>query len=104
MPEEKVSITYNGFEASVPNIFSQLWNDEDFTDVTLATVDNQQINAHKIILSAFSPVFRNILLRNPHENPLIYLKDVKYNDLKLLLEYIYNGQCQVANEELANFF
>ena len=78
-------------------------DDQNFTDVTLATVDDQQIKAHKVILSALSPVFRNILLRNPHQNPLIYLMDVQYYDLKLLLQYIYHGECQVTNEELMNF-
>ena len=103
MSSENSSITNNDFEASAPNTFRQLWNDEDFTDVTLATVDNQQINAHKVILSSCSPVFRNILLKNRHQNPLIYLKDVQYYDLNLLLEYIYLGECQVANEDLVNF-
>ena len=35
--------------------------DTDFTDVTLASDDRQQIAAHKIILSASSPFLREIL-------------------------------------------
>ena len=81
----------------------QLWNSHEFTDVTLATVDNEQIEAHKVILSACSPFFRNILIRNQHQKPLIYLKDVHSTDLTLLLEYIYHGECQVANEDLRKF-
>ena len=77
--ENRKEIEYfNHFEIDIPNAFKQLWKDKDFADVTLATVDDHQIRAHKIILSSCSNFFRNILLNNPHHNPLIYLKDIRY--------------------------
>ena len=57
-------------------------NDQAFTDVTLATLDNQHVSAHKIILSSGSTFFKNILVRNLHQNPLIYLKDITSNHSK----------------------
>ena len=64
----------------------------NFTDVTLATVDNQQIEVHKVILSSYSQFFRNILLRNPHPNPLLYLKDIRFKELEMIIKFIYLGQ------------
>ena len=31
------------------------------------------------------------------------MKGVQYNNLELLLEYIYNGQCKVPQDQLNNF-
>ena len=56
-----------------------------------------------MILSACSPFFRNILRRNPHQHPLIYLKGVKYTDLQCVLNFMYHGEVNVAQEELNSF-
>ena len=80
-----------------------MWNDQDFADVTLATADHQQIKAHKVILSSCSEFFWNILLKNPHQNTLIYLRAIKYKELAMVMEFIYLGQCDVGQNELQDF-
>ena len=80
-----------------------MWNDLDFADVTLATADYQQIRAHKVILSSCSQFFRNILLNNPHQNPLLYLKGIKHRELVLVTQFIYLGQCQAKHENVGAF-
>jgi hypothetical protein len=82
---------------------TQLWGDLDFTDVTLATADDRQIKTHKIIISSCSPFFRNILVKNQHKHPLIYLKDIHYKELEMVLKFIYLGQCYVDKGDLQNF-
>ena len=37
-----------------------LWDDKDFTDVTLACEDGKQVEAHKVILAASSPFFSTL--------------------------------------------
>merc|ERR1712179_843675 len=59
--------------------------------------------AHKVILSACSPFFRNILRRNSHQHPLLYLKGVKYRELLAVLNFMYQGEVSVAQEELNIF-
>lgn len=75
---------------------------EDFVDVTLVC-ENEQINAHKVIISACSPFFRNILTRNPHKNPLVYLKGVHMTDMKSVLDFMYHGEVSVSQENLNKF-
>ena len=82
---------WGDFETNAPNTFINLWNDQDFADVTLATVDGQQIKAHKVILSACSQFFRNIFVMNPHQNPLLYLKGIRYKELALVIQFNYLG-------------
>jgi len=102
MSSEKFCLRWNDFESNISTAFRELRDDKDFFDVTLAC-DDEQIQAHKVILSACSPFFRNVLRRNPHQHPLLYLKSVKYTDLQAVLNFMYHGEVNVAQEELNSF-
>jgi hypothetical protein len=80
----------------------QLFDNDLHTDVTLELDDGQYIKAHKLILSAFSPYFRQVLTRpsNPLQYPVIIVKDMLYEDLRSLVEFIYKGSTTVSNERL----
>ena len=65
---EKFCLRWNDFETNISVAFRELREEKDFFDVTLAC-DDSQIQAHKVILSACSPFFRNVLRRNPHQHP-----------------------------------
>jgi len=99
---EKFCLRWNDFESNISGAFRELREDKDFFDVTLAC-DDEQLQAHKVILSACSPFFRTILRRNKHEHPLLYLKGVKYVDLVSVLNFMYHGEVNVAQEELNSF-
>jgi len=102
MGTDKFCLRWNDFENNISSAFRELRDDKDFFDVTLAC-DDEQIQAHKVILSACSPFFRNVLRRNPHQNPLLYLKGVKFTDLQSVLNFMYHGEVNVAQEELNSF-
>jgi len=102
MGADKFCLRWNDFETNISSAFRELRDDKDFFDVTLAC-DNDQIQAHKVILSACSPFFRNILRRNSHQHPLLYLKGVKYSDLQSVLNFMYHGEVNIAQEELNSF-
>ena len=96
-------IAWNDFEINAPNSFRLLWNEKNFSDVTLATSDDHQIKAHKFILSSCIEFFQNILKTNLHQNPLLYLKGINYSQLDRVLKFIYTGQCEIPEEELDAF-
>jgi len=102
MASEKFCLRWNEFENNISQAFKELRDDKDFFDVTLVC-DDEQLQAHKVILSACSPFFRNVLRRNPHQHPLLYLKGVKYSDLQSVLNFMYHGEVNVAQEELNSF-
>ena len=75
--------------------FRELREDKDFFDVTLAC-DDEQLQAHKVILSACSPFFRTVLRRNRHEHPLLYLKGdvVQKNSVQMNLLLLRRQVCR----------
>jgi len=102
MANDKFCLKWNDFETNISDAFKELREDKDFFDVTLAC-DDDQVQAHKVILSACSPFFRTVLKRNRHEHPLLYLKGVKYVELLAVLNFMYLGEVNVAQEELNSF-
>ena len=98
----KFVLSWDLHEQSRTSTLKSLWENEDFLDVTIAC-DDDQINAHKVILSAASPFFENILKRNPHSHPLLYLRGTKKKDILSLLDFIYSGETQVPQEGLEDF-
>jgi hypothetical protein len=102
MGTDKFCLRWNDFESNISTAFRELRDDKDFFDVTLAC-DDEQIQVHKVIISACSPFFRNVLRRNSHQHPLLYLKDVKFTDLQAVLNFMYHGEVNVAQEDLNSF-
>ena len=66
---EKLCLQWNDFQDNIKSAFGNLREDNDFTDVTLACEDGQQVEAHKVILAASSPFFQKLLGRNKHPHP-----------------------------------
>ena len=65
----------------VCSAFGDLRDDKEFTDVTLACEDGQQVEAHKMVLIASSPFFLNLLKKNKHPHPMVFMRGVKFEDL-----------------------
>ena len=99
---EKFCLRWNDFESNISVAFRDIREEKDFFDCTLSC-GARQIQAHKLILSACSPFFRSILKQNPHQHPLLYLKGVEFTDLQSVLNFMYHGEVNVAQEELNSF-
>ena len=99
---DKFCLRWNDFEANVSHAFEDLRQEKDFLDVTLAC-DEDQVQAHKVILSACSNWFRKLLQRHQHSHPLLYLKGVKFSDLVSVLNFMYQGEVNIAQDNLNTF-
>ena len=100
---EKFCLKWNDFYSNVTKSFSKLRIEDDFFDVTLVSDDQTQISAHKVVLSACSEYFRNILKKNKHPNPLLCLEGISSKELNNIMDYIYNGKVQIYQENLQRF-
>ena len=101
--EEKICLQWNDFKDNVSSAFGQLRGDWELSDVTLACEDGQQIEAHKVILASSSPFFMQLLGKNKHGHPLIYMRGVKFEDLASIVDFLYLGEADVNQERLDDF-
>ena len=100
---DKLCLKWNDFQENVKTAFVSLREDKDFSDVTLACEDGQQFEAHKVILAASSPFFQNLLKRNKHSHPIIYMRGMKSDDLNTIINFLYCGEANVYQENLDSF-
>jgi len=102
MSSEKFCLRWNDFERNISSAFKDIRDEKEFFDITIACED-EQLQAHKVILSACSPFFKNVLRRNQHQHPLLYLKGVSYRDMEAVLNFMYHGEVNVAQDDLNSF-
>jgi len=99
---ENYRLNWDKHDINIKMALNSLRMDEHFSDVTLAC-GNCQFQAHKVVLSAGSSFFEQILKSFKHPSPLIYLKGVEAKHTELLLDYMYSGEVVIKQEELENF-
>jgi len=102
MGSENLCLIWNEYESNFNVAFQDLRQEKEFFDVTLACKDGQ-LEAHKVILSSCSFFFKDILKRNPHVHPLLYMKDVKLSHLQAVMDFMYQGNVNVDQKELDAF-
>ena len=99
---ETFQLQWDHFQQNLATSFKALREESELYDVTLAC-DDDQIEAHKVILSASSSFFKRIIKRNPHAHPLLYLKGVKVDILTSMLDFMYLGKTSVAQSQVETF-
>ena len=100
---EKFSLKWNDFTSNTSKAFSSLRNEDYLHNVTLVSNDNQQVSAHKLVLSACSEYFRNIFRNSPNNHPFLCLDGVTKQDLTNIMDYMYNGEVHVYQDDLDRF-
>jgi hypothetical protein len=102
MEGEQFSLCWNNFHSNLSSGFNSLLKDEDLVDVTLAA-GGRFMKAHKTVLSVCSPFFKELFRANPSKHPIVILPDVNYNALCNLLQFMYQGEVSVSQEEIPTF-
>ena len=95
-------VNWDKHERNISKAFQSLRKDEHFCDVTLAC-DDRQFQTHRVVLSAGSSFFEQVLKKHKHPSPLIYLKGVDANHMELLLDFMYCGEVGLEQEEMESF-
>jgi len=101
--EELLSLKWNNHKSTFIHVLGVLRDRQLYTDATLAC-DGKFYEAHKIVLSTCSDYFSAMLDRIEKtncKNPVIVLKDIRSEDLEALLDYMYLGEVNVRQSDLA---
>ena len=59
--EEQFCLRWNDFQQCIKTTFTDLRDESEFMDVTLSCDGGEQVKAHKVILSACSNLFKQML-------------------------------------------
>lgn len=98
---QQFCLKWNNHTANMVKTFGDMLSVESFTDVTLAC-DGLMIKAHKIVLSACSNYFRELFIATPCKHPIVVLKDMKIDDLRAIIDFMYRGEVNVSQNQLGN--
>ncbi|XP_076028987.1 uncharacterized protein LOC143017871 [Oratosquilla oratoria] len=101
MDEGLLSLKWNNHKSTFFHILGVLREKQTYTDVTLAC-EGKLYPAHKFVLSTCSEYFNEIFNSTSGNSVVIVLKDVRRQDLEYLLDYMYLGEVDVAQTELAS--
>ena len=101
--DEKYTLNWHTFSDHLKLIFKDLYQEGRYADVTLVCEDQTQFKAHKIVLSACSPVFKKIIDNNPSQHPLIYLRGIQSYEMESILQFMYLGEGKFYYERMAEF-
>ena len=102
---QKFSLKWNDFHSNVSKSFGLFRNEDYLHDVTLVSDDHHQVSAHKLVLSACSEYFKNIFKNSnkPNAQTLLCLDGIAAEDLKNIMDYIYNGEVSIFQDCLDRF-
>ena len=101
--DEKYDIKWKTYKDHLIRVFKDLGEEGHFADVTLVSDDQVQTKAHKVVLSACSPVLKTLLVNNPHSHPLLYLRGIKQTELQAILKFMYFGETQIFENRINDF-
>ncbi|XP_042224573.1 longitudinals lacking protein, isoforms H/M/V-like isoform X16 [Homarus americanus] len=99
--EELLSLKWNNHRTTFIHILGVLRDKQAYTDVTLAC-DGKFYSVHKLVLSTCSDYFCAMFDKTACKSPVIVLKDIKCEDLEALLDYMYLGEVNVRQCDLAS--
>ena len=99
-----LDLKWETYSDHLKDMLHEMYKSSNMADVTLVTDDDELFKAHKIILSACSPVFKKILSNSNEQCSVIYLRGIQSQVLTAILKFIYHGEIVLNQCEITEFF
>ncbi|CAL4236003.1 unnamed protein product, partial [Meganyctiphanes norvegica] len=100
MMEGLLKLRWNNHEATFCHILHRLRNKPRYSDATLAC-EGRLFMVHRLVLATCSDFFDEIFQQTPNDNTVIVLNEARAQDVEALLDYMYCGQVNVLQSNLA---
>ncbi|XP_066584384.1 longitudinals lacking protein, isoforms A/B/D/L isoform X9 [Prorops nasuta] len=98
--DHQFCLRWNNHQSTLIQNFDTLLESGTLVDCTLAA-EGKYLKAHKVVLSACSPYFEGLLSEHYDKHPVFILKDVKFKELKAMMDYMYRGEVNISQDQLA---
>ncbi|EAA09518.3 AGAP005245-PI [Anopheles gambiae str. PEST] len=98
--DQQFCLRWNNHQSTLISVFDTLLENGTLVDCTLAA-EGKLLKAHKVVLSACSPYFATILSQQYDKHPIFILKDVKFQELRAMMDYMYRGEVNISQDQLA---
>ncbi|KAG8259455.1 hypothetical protein J6590_014924 [Homalodisca vitripennis] len=102
MADQQFCLRWNNHQSTLISVFDTLLENGTLVDCTLAA-EGQYLKAHKVVLSACSPYLETLLSQHYEKHPIVILKDVKFTELKSMMDYMYRGEVNISQDQLGTF-
>lgn len=96
---QQYNLKWTNHTNNILEMFSQQLLNGLLVDVTLFC-DGQFIRAHKMVLSACSPYFQELFNVHNVDHPIIFMNGVRFVAVKQMVEFMYQGEIKVSDEDL----
>ena len=103
MDQEKYTLTWHTYSGHLREMLQKMKKENYLTDVTLVSEDKKLVKAHKIVLSACSTVFKDIVDSISDNDSVIYLKGIQNLEVESLLEFMYLGEVTLHQSRIKEF-
>ena len=104
---EMINFNWDSHSQHVRKFMKDMISSDSFKDVTILCDDQKHIRAHRNILAGFSPVFKEIFRSNDYygggNNPTVFLRGIKHEDLLAIVKYIYEGEVVIHQDRVGQF-
>ena len=103
MNQEKFNLKWQTHTDHVREMLCSMMISEELTDVTIVSEDKIQFKAHRVVLSACSPFFQDIIKGNLLANSFIYLRGIQSIEIEAILQFIYQGETTLNQDRMNEF-
>jgi len=99
---QEYCLRWNNHHSTLVSVMDALLQKGTLVDVTLAA-EGKSIQVHRLVLCACSNYFQELLSLHWDKQAVVILKDVKFEHLQALVDYMYRGEVNVSQDQLAAF-
>ena len=99
----QIQFQFDQFPEHLAHILINLFSTKTLCDVHLIGEDDIPVEAHKIILAAFSGVLNRIVRKENGNSSEIQLHGMNHHDIEKIVQFMYLGEASVAHAGVDKF-
>ncbi|CAB0012795.1 unnamed protein product [Nesidiocoris tenuis] len=99
---EQFCLRWNNHQSTLVSVFENLLDTNVLIDCTLCA-EGKFLKAHRVVLSACSPIFKDMMAIQEDKHPIVFLNDVSFLEMRAMLDYMYKGEVNIVQDQLDSF-